>query len=121
MALPIETLEAFFEAKFDTDGQPARVLRHFDGYAYWHVLYIQEYRLLKITAGDEPGFTSFPTVEIEGVYSDEIRVGPLSGGVGTVLILQPKDLNSSSVHVAFTKLRSGRISLSLGLGQVANA
>jgi hypothetical protein len=115
MPLPIETLEAFFEAKFLFHQRVAQ-LTHFDGFAYWHLLWIPEDgQFLKIAADRESELLPFPTVEIEGRYSDDISISPLSGGVGVALILRPEATNETGRRVIVTKTKSGRLSLSTAI------
>jgi len=117
MALPIETLEAFFEEKFRFE-QGLGQLTRFDGYAYWHVLLMpDDGEYLRITAGADAMLDTFPTVEVGGHYSDNVTVSPLSGGVGFALVLHPKGCDDNRDCVVITKLTNGRLSLSFLAGK----
>jgi hypothetical protein len=112
MTLLVEALEKFFESKFEFEGGPLGQLTHFDGFAYWHLLYYSEGGgLVKIVADSDSTLRAFPTVEIEGVFADEFEVGPLSGEIGTVLILHPKGAKEGKYYVCITKTTDGRMSL----------
>jgi|GEM_PF-4602466 hypothetical protein len=120
MAFPLEIVEGFFEARFHFDGQALGQLTHFDGYAHWHVLYDRERQFLKILAGRDPGLSAYPTVEVEGVYSDDCSVSALTGG-GMALVLRPKGIDNASHYVAITKTKHGSMSLSTTVGETKPA
>jgi hypothetical protein len=117
MAFPIETLETFFGAKFQFE-QLLGQLTHFDGYAYWHVLWMPTGgEFLKIAADSNSMLGAFPTVEIEGRYADDVSVVTLSGGVGVALVLHPKRSDKPMNYVTITKTKEGRLSLSITVGE----
>jgi hypothetical protein len=117
MPLPIEILEGFFGEKFHFE-QRMGELAHFDGYAYWHLLLIPEDgQFLNIMAGESATSEAFPTVEVGGCYTDDIKVVPLSGNCGTALILRPEGHSDDRNCVVITKTRKGRLSLSTTVGQ----
>jgi hypothetical protein len=120
MGLPIETLEAFFGEKFRFE-QRVGQLTHFDGYLYWHLLWMPESgQFLKIIADRDHKVAAFPTVEVEGCYSDDLSVSPLSSG-GVALVLQPECANEPKNHVVITKTKNGRLSLSTTVGTLQPA
>lgn len=114
MPLEIQTLQTFFQAKFHFFDRSFGELTHFDGAAYWHVLYHTTSHLMKISAGPEPLPGSIPTVEIEGSYS-ESSVSLLTGG-DVMLVLRPHDVSDPRNYVAITKTKSGRLSLATTVG-----
>jgi hypothetical protein len=115
MPLAIEILQEFFGTPFSFEDQSFGQLTHFDSYAYWHILYIPERQFLKIFAGRDSLTSAFPTVEIEGIYSD-CSISPLTGG-GTALILRPKGVDNTSNYVVITKTKNGTLSLSTTVGE----
>lgn len=118
MAFPLEIIEEFFEAKFDNDGQAARALIHFDGYAHWLLHFMQESSLLRITSDRDPYANAFPTLEIGGVFCDEVSLRPYLDGSGKAeLILKTKGVESQPNYIFITKLRDGRMSLSATVGK----
>lgn len=123
MPLPIEILEAFFESKFQREQRAAQLI-HFDGFAYWHLLWMpHDSQFLKIVACDSPVVCpAYPTVEVEGRYSDDISVYPLSGGIAVALTLRPEGSDKATEamnHVIITKTKDGRFSLSTTVGKQA--
>jgi len=110
MSLPIETLEAFFGEKFIEGWQ----LTHFDGFLYWRLQLFPE-SSLSIIADRDSFPHAFPTVEIEGRYSDEVSVWQLGGGVGSVLVLRPEGADELH-YVCITKRKDGRLSLATTAG-----
>jgi hypothetical protein len=115
MALPIGILEDFFGARFHFEGQTLGALAHFDGYAYWHVYYDRKSQFLKITAGRDSFLSAYPAVEIEGFYSDDCSVSPLTGG-GMALLLRPIGVDHTMNYVVITKTQKGSLSLSTTVG-----
>jgi hypothetical protein len=121
MALPIEALETFFQGEFRFQ-QRLGQLTHFDGYAHWHVLWTPEDgQFLKIVADRDPMLAAFPTVEVEGRFSDDLTLSPLSGGAGVALVLRPEGAGESKNCVTITKTKDGRLSLSTAVGTVPPA
>lgn len=121
MRLPIEILETFFEGKFRFQQQLGQ-LTHFDGFLYWHLLWMAEdEEFLKIIADRDPEPAAFPTVEVEGRYSDELSLSPLSGGVGVALVLRPQGADEPKNYVVITKTKDGRLSLSTTVGTLQPA
>ncbi len=118
MALPIETLEAFFEGQFLFEGRLGRLTR-FDGYAYWHLLWGHEDgQFLKVAVDREQVLSAFPVVEIEGRFSDDLTMSPLNGGAGVALVLRPAGADQSGRYVTITKTENGRFSLSTTVGSL---
>jgi hypothetical protein len=115
MALPLEKIEEFFAARFaPVSPGPGRELHQFDGYAHWCVLY-DDRQCLFITADRDAGASAFPVVELAAFC---LRVSTSHAvGVGPVLILHPNDTEDTSHHVALTKTKAGRISLSTSVGE----
>lgn len=111
----IEAIESFFNARFDR-AEPLWDLACFDGYAHWRLMFLPEDGFLKITAGEEQMPSAFPTVEVEGRYSDAASVSPLVGD-GIALMLQPAGTRDSRNWVVITKTPKGRFSLSLTVGE----
>jgi hypothetical protein len=105
----IKIIEEFFGASFHK-GQEIWEITTFDGYAHWHLLLFPKQRLLKITADRDPTFSAFPTLEIEGFYSDEVSTSPVAG-VGVALMLRLSEENM----IVITKTEEGRLSLCMGI------
>jgi hypothetical protein len=113
MMLSVEDIEKSFGATFQAmEPGPGSVLHHFDGYAHWSVLYMEDH--LYISADSQIGGSAFPVVELTAYCS---RVSTSSaGGVGPTLILHPNDTGDMGRLVVLTKTKQGRISLCTSVG-----
>ena len=117
MPLDIKKLEAFFGSRLQClDAAPSRMrwLTHFDGFVHWHVLWVPERELLKISADRDARLEAFPTVEVEGFYSS-VSILALTGGA-TALVLQPVGAHHSMNFLVVTRTVAGRLSLSTTCG-----
>jgi hypothetical protein len=111
-----ELIEAFFETAFQEKDCPLWQLTRFDGYAYWIFLWYPERHFLKIIVDRSAELKAFPTVEIEGCYSEDAVISRLSGGIEQTLTLYPKASTSSANHVTITRTKDGQFSLCTTVG-----
>jgi hypothetical protein len=117
--LPLETIEAFFEARFgfaDESLSDTRSLTHFDGFLYWQLFWCPKDGLLWIAADRELPVTPFPVLEIGGYYVDASVKSLI--GVGTVLVLVPNGTLGPSKYLTITKTKDGHLSVATSLGNM---
>ena len=114
MSLPVKQVEEFFEARFEPMSPgPGRELHHYDGFAYWSVLWDGEDYFF-ISADKEIGGSVFPVVEV-AAYCSRVSTSH-AVGVGPVLVLHPNDTEESSRFLVLTKMKAGRVSLCVSVG-----
>ena len=114
MPLDLETIEQFFTARFELKSpDPCRELNHFDGYAHWSILCLDE-QWLFISADRDARRSAFPLLEF-AAYCSRVSTSHASG-VGPVLIQHPNDTEETTRFVVFTRTEAGRISLSTSIG-----